>query len=220
MSPTAPEMTVPLASYLLNAIYGWITDNGCTPYVLVNARASGVDVPASIVRPDGKVILNLSMTATHALKIESHGISLSARFGQRTQHLYIPCHAVEAIYARENGAGMMMQPEYSQTANEADGAAPPASSDDAPAPQSYGEAMGMQVGPQTALDTVVDRANAAFAEELAQRPASEIPSPEQATGWEGFKTADQFAPIGEALIAPTEAPTEPRRKGHLTLIKS
>jgi stringent starvation protein B len=44
--------------YLLRALYDWITDNGMTPHILVDAEAEGVDVPEQAVQK-GKVILNI-----------------------------------------------------------------------------------------------------------------------------------------------------------------
>ena len=32
-------------SYLVSALYQWIVDNDCTPYVLVDAYVRGVEVP-------------------------------------------------------------------------------------------------------------------------------------------------------------------------------
>ena len=34
--------------YLLRAMYDWISDNGLTPYILVDATAPGVDVPPHV----------------------------------------------------------------------------------------------------------------------------------------------------------------------------
>src|SRR5881394_1680377 len=48
--------------YLLRAMYDWISDNGLTPYILVDAAAPGVDVPQSAVK-DGRVVLNVAARA-------------------------------------------------------------------------------------------------------------------------------------------------------------
>ena len=42
--------------YLLRALYEWINDNNLTPYILVDAKQPGVQVPASTVK-DGKVVV-------------------------------------------------------------------------------------------------------------------------------------------------------------------
>ncbi len=92
--------------YLLRALYQWITDNGMTPHILVDAEIHGVDVPEHTVQK-GKVVLNVSAGATDHLLLDNESISFSARFSGRPQQIMIPMIAVIAIYARENGQGMM-----------------------------------------------------------------------------------------------------------------
>ena len=41
--------------YLLRALHEWITDNGMTPHILVNAAYPSVHVPASAVK-DGQIV--------------------------------------------------------------------------------------------------------------------------------------------------------------------
>ena len=48
--------------YLLSALYEWILDNECTPYIVVNAYADQVSVPQEYVK-DGQIILNISPSA-------------------------------------------------------------------------------------------------------------------------------------------------------------
>lgn len=92
--------------YLLRALYAWITDNGLTPYILVDARVRGVDVPAEAVQKD-KVVLNIAEAATQQLVMDNEHIGFKARFAGRPYPIEIPMDAVIAIYARENGQGMM-----------------------------------------------------------------------------------------------------------------
>jgi stringent starvation protein B len=96
--------------YLLRAIYDWINDNGFTPYILVDAGRPGVRVPASAIR-DGKVVLNIAMRAVANLELGNERIRCMARFGGVSQPLDVPVSAVQAIYAQENGQGMMFPPE-------------------------------------------------------------------------------------------------------------
>ena len=42
--------------YLVRAFYEWIVDNDCTPYVVVDAHYSDVEVPQSFVT-NGQIIL-------------------------------------------------------------------------------------------------------------------------------------------------------------------
>ncbi len=92
--------------YLLRAIYQWIVDNDCTPYLLVNAAAPGVSVPAEYVEND-KIILNVGPMAAHNLELGDDEVSFDARFGGRPMAVVAPVPAVLAIYARENGQGML-----------------------------------------------------------------------------------------------------------------
>ena len=102
--------------YLLRALYEWITDNGLTPHVLVNAELDGVDVPPHTIRK-GKVVLNIATSATEHLRLENDTISFKARFSGNPYQISIPMAAVIAIYARENGQGMMFAQEDSPQAS-------------------------------------------------------------------------------------------------------
>lgn len=92
--------------YLLRAIYEWIVDNNLTPYLLVNAAVEGVVVPEQYIE-DGKIILNVNPSAVQNLLLANEAVSFSARFSGASMDLYIPIHAVLAVYARENGRGMV-----------------------------------------------------------------------------------------------------------------
>ena len=107
--------------YLLRALNEWICDNGLTPYLLVDAGHVGVQVPASGVK-DGRVMLNIAARAVANLVVDNRDVRFMARFGGVSQAVVVPVAAVMAIYAQENGQGMML-PE--------DGATLP---DDAPDP--------------------------------------------------------------------------------------
>lgn len=97
-------------SYLVDALYRWIVDNNCTPYVLVNAYMPGVEVPQEHVK-DGQIVLNIAPTAIADLSIDKKGLSFSARFSGIPMAIYAPTVAILGIYARENGQGMMFDPE-------------------------------------------------------------------------------------------------------------
>lgn len=109
MADDQPAMTSN-RPYLLRAIYDWISDNGFTPYVLVDAGRPGVRVPASAIR-DGKVVLNIAMRAVANLELGNDRVRCMARFGGVSQSIDVPVSAVLAIYAQENGQGMMLPPE-------------------------------------------------------------------------------------------------------------
>lgn len=96
--------------YLLRAIYQWIVDNDCTPHLLVNAWAPGVEVPMDYVEND-KVVLNVGPSAAYRLELGDDAVTFDARFGGRPMSVVAPIHAVLAIYARENGQGMLFTEE-------------------------------------------------------------------------------------------------------------
>lgn len=96
--------------YLLRAINEWILDNGNTPHLLVNAIAEGVEVPVQYVQ-DGKIVLNISPHAVKELEISNELVSFNARFGGQPVSVCIPVRSVLAIYAKENGMGIVFPEE-------------------------------------------------------------------------------------------------------------
>ncbi len=92
--------------YLVRALYEWILDNDSTPYILVDTSSTEVSIPAGIAS-DGKVVLNLAPRAIQNLEIANDYISFSARFSGVAEEIYCPMGSLLAIYARENGEGMM-----------------------------------------------------------------------------------------------------------------
>jgi len=115
--------------YLIRSLYQWIVDNGVTPYILVDTLVDGVDVPDQHIQ-DNKIVLNIAPMAVQCLTLGDDAISFSARFSGKSVDLLVPTEAVLAIYARENGQGMMF--------NEEPGSTPPPDSpspdDDKPKP--------------------------------------------------------------------------------------
>lgn len=96
--------------YLIRALYEWILENDCTPYVLVNADYPQTSVPDTFVEA-GQIVLNLSPNAIRHLEMDNDRISFDGRFGGVAQQVWIPAQAVMAIYARENGQGMVFEVE-------------------------------------------------------------------------------------------------------------
>lgn len=107
-----PEGMTSNRPYLLRALYEWITDNGLTPHVLVDAEVEGVDVPHHAIQK-GKVVLNIATGATEQLQLENETIFFKARFSGKPYPIRVPMNAVIAIYARENGQGMMFAKDES-----------------------------------------------------------------------------------------------------------
>ncbi len=92
--------------YLVRAMYQWIADNGMTPHLLADASVEGIQIPAEHVQ-NGKIILNIAPMAITGLVLGDNEITFSARFSGKSSGIYIPIDAVLAIYAKENGQGMM-----------------------------------------------------------------------------------------------------------------
>ncbi|MET1079166.1 MAG: ClpXP protease specificity-enhancing factor [Pseudomonas sp.] len=96
--------------YLVRALYEWIVDNECTPHLLVNAEYPRVQVPQGFAS-DGQIVLNVSPSAVRHLHMDNDAVSFEGRFGGVAHSLYVPAAAVLAIYARENGQGMVFDLE-------------------------------------------------------------------------------------------------------------
>ncbi|MGB5132900.1 MAG: ClpXP protease specificity-enhancing factor [Steroidobacteraceae bacterium] len=105
----APQQTS-RRPYLVRAMHEWMTDNGQTPHLVVDAGVAGTEVPKAFVR-DGRITLNVGWQATQGLKLGNEWIEFAARFGGVPQQVRVPIAAVLGIYARETGQGMLFQDE-------------------------------------------------------------------------------------------------------------
>ena len=108
-----PEQTFAMTSskpYLVRALYQWILDNDNTPYILVDTASDQVLIPPGIAN-DAKVVLNLAPAAIQDLEMANDHVSFSARFNGVAEQIYVPVVSLLAIYARENGEGMMFPAE-------------------------------------------------------------------------------------------------------------
>jgi len=113
--------------YLIRAMYQWIADNGMTPHLLIDAEQDDVIVPAEHIQ-NGKIILNIAPMAISSLVLGDDEITFSARFSGQSMGIYIPVGAVLAIYAKENGQGMMFTDDDSAvSADDGHGNGEPAS---------------------------------------------------------------------------------------------
>ena len=97
-------------SYLIRAFNEWILDNDCTPFIVVDAGVQGVQVPTEHVA-NGQIVLNISPGAVRGLVIGNAALEFSARFGGVPMQVFIPIQAVMAVYAKENGEGMVFGSE-------------------------------------------------------------------------------------------------------------
>ena len=102
--------------YLIRALNEWIINNQMTPFLLVDANVEDVEVPQQHIR-DGKIILNIAPGAVQEIAFEDEWIYFSARFSGQAFRINVPVNAVLAIYAKENGRGMMFAGDESLAEN-------------------------------------------------------------------------------------------------------
>lgn len=103
--PTEEKMTS-TRPYLVRAFYEWIIDNDMTPYLVIDATSDSVRIPQQYVE-DGKIVLNISPMATEDLMLSNYSVEFEASFSGKVERINAPMIAVLAIYARENGRGMV-----------------------------------------------------------------------------------------------------------------
>ena len=84
--------------YFIRALHEWCTDNGLTPHLVVQVDEN-TRVPMSFVQ-DGQITLSVSYAATQQLKIGNEFVEFQARFGGKTEMIWVPIGAVSAIYAK------------------------------------------------------------------------------------------------------------------------
>jgi stringent starvation protein B len=104
-------------------MHEWMIDCGHTPHAIVDASQEGVQVPQAFVT-DGRIVLNLSPSATQALLIGPDVMEFNARFSGVSHYIRVPLNAILGIYARETGEGMVFAEEGAETEGEPDPNAP------------------------------------------------------------------------------------------------
>jgi stringent starvation protein B len=114
-------------------MHEWIMDSGHTPHVIVDATRPGVEVPSAYIK-DGKIVLNLSTSATQRLQLTNDWIEFDARFAGVVHHVRVPMYAVLGVYARETGEGMV----FSETEKEPPPTEPPNQPDKSPVTSTEG----------------------------------------------------------------------------------
>ena len=98
----------PMRPYLLRAQYDWIVDNELTPLLVVDTTVPGVVVPTDFVE-HGQIVLNIAPMAVRGLMLGKEAVVFSGRFAGVAWDISIPLAAVKALYARENGQGMLFE---------------------------------------------------------------------------------------------------------------
>ena len=107
----------PHRPYLLRAYFEWLLDNDLTPHLVVDAHVDGTRVPQQYVK-DGQIVLNVAPSAVSNLQLGNDFVEFSARFGGVPQQILLPLASVIAIYARENGAGVVFEMEEAYMVDE------------------------------------------------------------------------------------------------------
>ncbi|WP_227367994.1 ClpXP protease specificity-enhancing factor [Halomonas sp. M20] len=92
--------------YIARGLYEWLLDNELTPYIVVDAEREGVRVPQQFIQ-NGQIVLNVAPTAVRELKMENDVLSFDARFGGHPMQVFVPFDSLIALYAKENGVGMV-----------------------------------------------------------------------------------------------------------------
>ncbi len=96
--------------YLLRAFYEWICDNAFTPYIVLNTELPDINVPRQYIQ-NGQIILDISPMAVTDLDLSNDWVLFQARFGGVEYSISAPMQAVLAIYAKENGQGVVFSEE-------------------------------------------------------------------------------------------------------------
>lgn len=95
-----------LKPYLIRSIYEWIIDNSMTPHLLIDAENDDAVLPVDFIE-NGKIVLNIRPEAIQDLSLGNEKIQFNARFSGNPMQIDVPIVAVNAIYAKENGKGMI-----------------------------------------------------------------------------------------------------------------
>ena len=116
--------------YLIRAMYEWINDNELTPYIVIDATKPGSQVPEAYVE-DGRIVLDISPEACRGLHLENDRVVFSAKFSGVAEQIFAPPSAILALYAKENGRGMIFS-EDGELEEDSGGSdlPPPSTSDD------------------------------------------------------------------------------------------
>ena len=100
----------PRRPYLLRAFYEWLPDNQLTPHLVVDVTLQDVQVPMEYAR-DGQIVLIL-----HRVRWATwNWLTMKCALTRASVVCRVRCLCrwllCLAIYARENGAGTMFEPE-------------------------------------------------------------------------------------------------------------
>lgn len=101
---------LPKKPFIFKMFYQWIVDSDCTPYINVDTQVDHVCVPKEHIK-NHQIVLNISPHSVSDLVMENRYISFFADFSGEEQFVYLPMLSIAAIYAKENGEGIMFDGE-------------------------------------------------------------------------------------------------------------
>lgn len=87
-------------------MHEWISECDHSPHLVVDATIAGVVVPPEHVN-DGTIVLNLDASATEGLSMSNELVEFDARFHGQHWHISVPMVAIQGIYAKQTGVGMV-----------------------------------------------------------------------------------------------------------------
>lgn len=100
-----------IKTYLASAVHAWATDNNLTPYILVDGHNKAAVVPRDMLNSDGRIVLSVAHRSVEALTFGKEAIEFNTSFSRQPIHVVVPYSALLAIYAKENGQGMVFPAE-------------------------------------------------------------------------------------------------------------
>ena len=96
--------------YLIRAFYEWMIDNEESPQLEVNTRKEGLNIPKHLMQNE-QIVLNVSPKAVRNLHLTNQAVEFEATFKGVPGELFVPVPAILAIYAKEDGRGMVFEEE-------------------------------------------------------------------------------------------------------------
>jgi stringent starvation protein B len=164
------QAMTPSRPYFVRAIFDWVVDNDCTPYLSVFAGFPTVDVPLEFIE-DEHITLNISPSAVVDFHFDNEAISFKARFSGVSRTLYIPMGSIVGLFAKENGQGMGFPDEvfYQEQAESLSIAA-----DEPPKPSSLATVMPHESEPELAKDKASEGVQATQKEKKPSNKVSHL----------------------------------------------
>ena len=96
--------------YILKAMYQWIIDSGCRPFIHVKTNVFGVVIPEGHDQ-DGFITLDIKEGSIRHLVVHDDHITFEAMFDEKVEKIRIPMKAILAIFAEENQEGWRFDEE-------------------------------------------------------------------------------------------------------------